>query len=246
MTKIAELKNSRSNEAQTTDKGDSGEESSKSKISAGSKVVQSKQNYILDAAETLFAVHGYAGTSTRAISKKAGVNIAMLSYYFGSKHALLYAVIERFSTRLQEVIEDIERHQLSPADRLRSWICAYIDYIFENPNHACIVYRQVSVSQKKEDIVKLVSEFNKARSTVLHAIEEGINDGSFLPADPELALTSIVAPINAMVIEANVVRQRLDITAPRGKIYPVTFRERLKKHSIQSFERMLLAGKITA
>lgn len=246
MTKIAELKNTRSKEASTAGKGDSGEENSKSKISAGPKTVQSKQNCILDAAETLFAVHGYAGTSTRAISKKAGVNIAMLSYYFGSKHALLYAVIERFSTRLQEVIENIERHQLSPADRLRSWICAYIDYIFENPNHACIVYRQVSVSQKKEDIVKLISEFNKARSTVVRAIEEGINDGSFLPVDPELTLTSIVAPINAMVIEANVVRQRLGITAPRGRIYPVAFRERLKKHSIQSFERMLLAGKITA
>lgn len=201
----------------------------------------SKRETILNAAEQLFAVYGYAGTSTRAIAKKADVNIAMLSYYFGSKHELLYAVIERFSVQLQKVMEEVEMHHSSPAQQLRYWITAYADYIFENPNHACIVYRQVSVSQKKEDIAKLISEFNKVRNTVLEAIEEGIADGSFLPIDPQLAITSIIAPLNALVIEANVMRQRLDIKAPRGKIYPAEFRERVKCHMIQVFERMLLA-----
>lgn len=201
----------------------------------------SKREAILNAAEQLFAVSGYAGTSTRAIARKARVNIAMLSYYFGSKHELLYAVIERFSIQLQKVIEEVETRHTSPSERLRHWISAYADYIFENPNHACIVYRQVSVSQKKEDIVKLISEFNKARNTVLQAIEEGIADGSFLPIDPQLAITSIIAPLNALVIEANVMRQRLDIKAPRGKIYPAEFRERVKAHMMQMYERMLLA-----
>ena len=204
------------------------------------KLCISKRDAILNAAEALFAVYGYAGTSTRAIAKKAGVNIAMLSYYFGSKQALLFAVIERFSVALQKMIEDVESLHTSPAGRLRHWITAYADYVFDNPNHACIVYRQVSVSQKKEDITKLVSEFNKARNTVLKAIEQGIADGSFLPIDPQLAITSIIAPLNALVIEANVMRQRLDIKAPRGKIYPAEFRERVKRHMLQMYERMLL------
>jgi len=50
---------------------------------------------ILDAAEELFAEHGIEATSLRAIVARAGVNLAAIHYYFGSKSALLAAVIHR-------------------------------------------------------------------------------------------------------------------------------------------------------
>lgn len=53
---------------------------------------------ILDTAETLFASKGFAETSLRAITSKAGVNLAAVNYHFGSKEALIQAVFERFLT----------------------------------------------------------------------------------------------------------------------------------------------------
>lgn len=200
----------------------------------------SKRDIILNAAEQLFAESGFNGTTTRAIASKAGVNIAMLSYYFGTKEQLLHAVIERFSEQLGKVFDDIEQTYTNPAERLRYWITAYVDYIFENPNHARIVYRHVSVSKNKDDIIKLVSEFNKIRNIVLDAINDGIAKGIFNDVDAQLAITSITAPVNAIVIEANVMRQRLNIKQPRGKLYPVEFRERVKQHMLQMFESLLL------
>jgi AcrR family transcriptional regulator len=50
---------------------------------------------LLDAAETLFAQEGFHNTSLRAITGRAGVNLAAVNYHFGSKEALLDAVIER-------------------------------------------------------------------------------------------------------------------------------------------------------
>ncbi len=50
---------------------------------------------ILDGAEKLFALHGFQGVSVRAIAKEAGVNVALINYYFGSKVGLLNAVFER-------------------------------------------------------------------------------------------------------------------------------------------------------
>lgn len=50
---------------------------------------------ILDAAETLFAEHGYAGTSLRAITVEAEANVAAIHYHFGSKQSLLEALFER-------------------------------------------------------------------------------------------------------------------------------------------------------
>ena len=50
---------------------------------------------ILDAAERLFASHGFAATSLRSIISAAGVNLAAVHYHFRSKEALLEAVILR-------------------------------------------------------------------------------------------------------------------------------------------------------
>ncbi|WP_163833547.1 TetR/AcrR family transcriptional regulator [Spartinivicinus ruber] len=51
---------------------------------------------ILDAAEALFAEKGFAETSLRTITSKAGVNLAAVNYHFGSKKALIQAVFARF------------------------------------------------------------------------------------------------------------------------------------------------------
>jgi AcrR family transcriptional regulator len=50
---------------------------------------------ILDAAEQLFMQHGYDGTSMRVVTGEAGVNLAAANYHFGSKEALMQAVLRR-------------------------------------------------------------------------------------------------------------------------------------------------------
>src|SRR5512145_2409687 len=50
---------------------------------------------ILDAAEELFMLHGFEGTSMRQLTSKAGVNLAAVNYHFGSKDALIEAVFRR-------------------------------------------------------------------------------------------------------------------------------------------------------
>ncbi len=53
-----------------------------------------KQKEIVQVAEKLFAEYGFDGTSVRLIAKEAGINIAMISYYFGSKEKLLEHMVE--------------------------------------------------------------------------------------------------------------------------------------------------------
>ena len=50
---------------------------------------------ILDAAEELFMLHGFGGTSMRQLTTRAGVNLAAVNYHFGSKDALIEAVFRR-------------------------------------------------------------------------------------------------------------------------------------------------------
>ena len=48
-----------------------------------------KQIHILDVAEKLIAKKGFEGTSIRDISSQANINVAMISYYFGSKEKMM-------------------------------------------------------------------------------------------------------------------------------------------------------------
>ena len=50
--------------------------------------------HIISAAERLFVEHGEEGTSLRAITREAGVNVAAIHYYFGGRDRLLEAVLD--------------------------------------------------------------------------------------------------------------------------------------------------------
>jgi len=63
---------------------------------------QQTRERILDAAETLFADSGISGTSLRALTRAAGVNLAAVHYHFGSKEGLLDALLERRVEPLNE------------------------------------------------------------------------------------------------------------------------------------------------
>ena len=54
---------------------------------------------LLDAAEALFAELGIAGASMRAITARAGANLAAVHYHFGSKEGLVREVFRRISSR---------------------------------------------------------------------------------------------------------------------------------------------------
>jgi AcrR family transcriptional regulator len=58
-------------------------------------MVHDTKAIILDTAEALFAKQGFAATSLRAITAKAGANLASVNYHFGSKEALIETVFER-------------------------------------------------------------------------------------------------------------------------------------------------------
>jgi len=71
---------------------------------------------IVRAAEVLFAENGFAETTVRQITAKAGVNLAAVNYHFGSKKGLVQAVAEKFLGPLCEQIESSLAERLSASD----------------------------------------------------------------------------------------------------------------------------------
>jgi len=99
---------------------------------------------ILDAAEQAFADNGLAGARTAAIADDAGVNKAMLHYYFGSKEELYVAVlgrvIEQVSCLADAALTDIGA---DPMERLSRFMDGYASILRAHPNFAPIMVREL-------------------------------------------------------------------------------------------------------
>ncbi len=74
---------------------------------------------ILNAAEILFAEHGFNGTSLREITQQAEVNLAAVNYHFGSKKELIKALMKRyldeFSPRLERSLAKVTKQNEQPS-----------------------------------------------------------------------------------------------------------------------------------
>ena len=88
---------------------------------------------ILDAAIYLFARKGFSATGVREIARRAHSNIAMISYYFGSKRGILEAALDTFFQRYREVAEQSLEGDDPPEVKMRRFIRSIID-VFRNNN----------------------------------------------------------------------------------------------------------------
>lgn len=72
-------------------------------------MTQKTKDRILDAAEELYSEYGFADTSMRELTQKAGVNLAAVNYHFGSKEGLFRALVaRRFAPINAERIERLD------------------------------------------------------------------------------------------------------------------------------------------
>lgn len=98
---------------------------------------------LLEAARGLFAVQGFAATSTREIAARAGCNISLISHYFGGKEGLLRAIIVEGA---QHVGDELRTLVASPApveDKLVRFIDFMVDHFAGHREHMRIVLREV-------------------------------------------------------------------------------------------------------
>jgi AcrR family transcriptional regulator len=102
---------------------------------------------ILDAAERLFADHGFEGTSIRQIVDAAKVNLAAIHYHFRSKEALLEAVLTRRISIVNEArlqrLADAEAaaapHSPSAEEILRAFVVPTVEFAQRNASGATFV-----------------------------------------------------------------------------------------------------------
>src|SRR5215212_11721399 len=88
---------------------------------------------ILDAARSVFIRRGTAGARMQEIAAEAGVNQALLHYYFRSKERLAVAVFQQMASRLFPALIQTLGSDASIDEKINALVALYIDNLSRNP-----------------------------------------------------------------------------------------------------------------
>lgn len=160
-------------------------------------------------AETLFAEKGFNGTSVREIADKAGINIAMISYYFGSKEKLLEAIFDYRGNLSKLAIENIIAKQgISSLDKINLLIDNYIEKIFSQQNFYKILSREQVVNNTGPlaDLILIMKRNNQ--KAIARLFEEGQKKKEFNKnVNVNIMMTTIVGTANHLLTTKHFYRQ---------------------------------------
>src|SRR4051812_47309901 len=136
--------------------------------------INEKQEQIMDAAERLFADKGFAGTSVRDIAEAAGVNLAMISYYFGSKEKLMEAMFRHRGQHLAFQLQNILKNpDLSSIQKVEKLIDDYVERIFKKQCFHKVMIRE----QMANSNAAIIEQISRMKQTNLALIKQLIGEG---------------------------------------------------------------------
>jgi TetR/AcrR family transcriptional regulator len=114
------------------------------------------ENQILDAAKNVFQTKGMDGARMQEIADKAGINKAMLHYYYRSKQLLFEAVFKTAFSMLAPQLNKILNDESSIFDKIINFSNNYISFVIKHPYLPNFVIQELN--RNPEFLKKLVSE----------------------------------------------------------------------------------------
>jgi AcrR family transcriptional regulator len=106
-------------------------------------VERTAEEKIIDAARSVFLQKGYTGARMQDIADEAGINKALLHYYFRSKEKLFEVIFrEAFDLLIPKVV-DIFSSDMHFFNKLRGFIATYVNMAMENPYIPLFVLNQL-------------------------------------------------------------------------------------------------------
>ncbi|MBM7644830.1 AcrR family transcriptional regulator [Scopulibacillus daqui] len=149
---------------------------------------QKTKKEVIHSAVKLFNMNGYNGTSVRAIAADAGVNVALISYYFGGKKGLLEylmsSFLEGYIQHLEQAFIDTESANVTISERLLEIADQLIQYQQEAFYLARFVHREMTLDSVL--IRELMSTYLMKEKYIFEKVfEAGIKTGQIknIPID---------------------------------------------------------------
>jgi AcrR family transcriptional regulator len=211
------------------------------------QIPDSAEKRILDAARAEFVAKGLTGARMQSIAHQAGVNKALIHYYYRSKLRLYEAVLDETLSRVWTAVERnlavLPEHP-SIDSIVRTLVATYINTLKDCPSFPRLILRELA--DGGENVTYLVNaftaRFGRVSSTIFEAIKRGVQHRELRPVDPAHILVNIIGMCAASFILKPVITQIYAQTQQA----PVRFDEKFYASRITAITEMALGGIIAA
>ena len=169
---------------------------------------RSTEQKIFDAATELFLEKCLDRTSVLDIASKAGINLALMNYYFRSKENLFDAIFSNLVKQNTKKLVKILDNELPLEEKIREYVAAYIDMLTENP---LLVSFVMSILHRSRERITEMNAVSHLYSTERFSqqIHDEARKGNIRETDPShffvdmLSLIAFPFAIKMLIMDKN-------------------------------------------
>lgn len=200
-----------------------------------------KQLQIIATAESLFASKGFEGTSVRDIAEAAGINIAMISYYFGSKEKLMEALFDQRTGHIIMRIESLLKDDsLNPFEKVYVLIDEHINKAVDLQLFYKIMVMEHMIN-KNHAITNALRDLKKRNiGVVTQLVEDGQAKGFFRPGvDVVMMMYTMIGTVSQTVMNQSFYKEYYQQTQMPDDEFINYLKGKLRTHIRQIFKSIL-------
>ncbi|HTL83160.1 MAG TPA: TetR family transcriptional regulator [Bacteroidia bacterium] len=205
--------------------------------------IADKKEKLLQYAVELFAEHGFDGTSVRMIADKAGMNVAMISYYYGSKEKMFEEMITQKTAYMRATLHTLTSDKTKDAwEKFQVLIDHYVERLMSSKAHFHrIMMRELSL-QKRTAITKMIEERLMHNMKAVHGIiQDGVKKKIFRKdVDYGFIISTLIGTITHNCSYSSLVSGILKINGGVNKLSPEEHQAWLKDHLKELFACYML------
>ena len=191
-----------------------------------------KKDHILDVAERVFSELGFEGASTRTISGEAGVNMAMLNYYFGSKEGLFLAIFDRKITSMRTFLQNIANDEILNAwEKMDTYIDMYADKVVVNNCFQKLLYQEMAKTRKGDLMDSIIGILMANAMELRKILQEGIDNGQFnKDVDVDMVIATLYGTKNYIINTPQMTSALLGYDVQDDKVIEEKLKPRIKNY----------------
>ncbi len=152
---------------------------------------ENTENQILIAARDVFIIKGYEGARMQEIADQAGINKALLHYYFRSKEKLFEAVFSEVAANLFPAMKHLLEAEIGIKEKITFFVKMYLKALHENPFIPAFVIN--TLNSNPESFLKYIKKSGVNPILLQTQIEDEVSRGLIRTIKAEHLLVNIIA-----------------------------------------------------
>ncbi len=149
------------------------------------------EDKILEAAQTVFIQKGMDGARMQEIANEAGINKALLHYYFRTKQKLFEAIFKKVFNQIFPGLETFIHSELPFEKKLSIFIEKYIDFLLKNPFIPSFILKEIH--RDPGFLASVIKSTGVNPHEVFNMLEKEMEAGKIKKMDPKDLLINILA-----------------------------------------------------